>query len=61
MTLRDENVLAFISKLRTWGERRFAQRQWRYLQGKGSEPDHRTFGVSDTAAQKIRIHLAGLK
>ena len=61
MTLQDEHVVAFIAKLRTPGERRYAQRQWRYVKGQNSQPDHRTFGVSDTDAQKIRIHLAGMK
>ena len=61
MTAQEENVVAYISKLRTLGEKRYAQRQWRYLQGKNSQPDHRTFGLSDAAAQKIRIHLAGMK
>jgi hypothetical protein len=56
-----EHVVAFIAKLRTPGERRYAERQWRYVKGQNSQPDHRTFGVSDTDAQKIRIHLAGMK
>ena len=61
MTLQDEHVVAFIAKLRTPGERKYAQRQWRYLKGQNSQPDHRTFGVSDMDAHRIRIHLAGMK
>ena len=60
MTLQDENVVAFIANW-TPGEKRYAERQWGYVKGQNSQPDHRTFGVSDTAAQKIRIHLAGMK
>ena len=54
-------MVAFIAKLRTPGERKYAQRQWRYLKGQNSQPDHQTFGVSDADAHRIRIHLAGMK
>ena len=33
MTLQDEHVVAFIAKLRTPGERKYAQRQWRERRG----------------------------
>ena len=61
MKFPDENVVAYIAKLRTPGERLNADRQWRFLQGECGQPDHRQYGVQDQDAQEIRVRPAALK